>query len=78
MDLERLERANKLNVIIQQAEKNIEDIKKMFDAKEVAFSSETVSYKIHSNGKEKDELKEVLLKRHKDFLEEKRKEFENL
>ena len=78
MDLERLERANKLNVIIQQAEKNIESINKMFDAKEVAFSSETVSYKIYSNGKEKDEIKEVLLKREKDFLQEKRKEFENL
>lgn len=76
--MEKLRQAKVLESVIDTEKKNIEGWEKLFEADEVVFSSKTKPQQMYLTGKKKDEVKNVILKSHKEFLAERVKEFEEL
>jgi len=78
MDKETLNRANVLIAIIEQAENNIKNFEELFKASEIALSSKTKPHSMYISGKEKEEIKAIVIKKQTDFLMKAKEEFENL
>ena len=78
MDMKKLERAKVLESVINTEKRNIELWEKLFEADEVTLWSKTKPQQMYLTGKKKEEVKEIILKSHKEFLGENQKKFDEL
>ncbi|MET3505537.1 hypothetical protein [Halalkalibacter oceani] len=78
MDMETLQRAKVLESIIRTERLNIKNWEELFKSDEITLSSATKPQKMYLIGEKKDEVRDVILQHHKEFLADKEREFEEL